>query len=381
MRVVFSVMSAISIINQAKLIEKLLKELGHEVLYKNTWSVYDLRNKDNDAFLWFSLGIPPFIDGVIFPYLHNRDHIGKPMAVYVTAEGVPTVAARVCTNLPKIELIANSQHTKELLEKAGLKVIDWVHHAIDYKFMQSIVKETQEGRNRFKQILDKKFPGKCKIIYFARDDPRKRLDKLANAMKLLKAANLPDYVLILHTDPSAQAKFKEILKDGKAAMITTYGSLPFEEAMKLVAACDYAIFPTSAEGFGLPLLEANALGLPVIHPWIPPLSEFSSKDYNFVFDYLFTRLVSYRAAQEWLFYEYDEADLAEMMAYAIDVYHNKREEYQEYRQKALENSRNWDYRKIYPKLLKHLGIKRIRVKASCPSTAKSTGKGSTTHTR
>jgi len=372
MRVVFSVMSAISIVNQAKLIERLLGELGHEVVYKNTWSIYDLLNKDNHAFLWFSLGIPPFIDGVIFPYLENKNRIGKPMAVYVTVEGVPTAAARICSNLPKIELIANSQHTKELLEKAGLTVIDWVHHAIDYKQMKSIVKETNRGKNRFKALLDRKFPGKCKIIYFARDDPRKRLDKLATAMRLLKNAELPDYVLILHTDPSAQEKFKDLIKEGKVAMLTTYGSLPYEDAMRLVAACDYAVFPTSSEGFGLPLLEANALGLPVIHPWIPPLSEFSSKDYNFVFDPLFTRLISYKAAQQWLFYEYDEADLAEMMAYAIDIWHNKREEYQEYSRKALKNSRNWDYHKIYPKLLKHLGIEEVEVKATCRPTAKST---------
>jgi len=103
-------------------------------------------------------------------------------------------------------------------------------------------------------------------------------------------------------------------------------------------------------------LEANALGLPAIHCWLPPLSEFSSKDFNFVFDYLYEKKVPEGRTQDWIFHIYDPEHLYDMLNYALDVFHDNPEEYDQYSTQAIKHAYKWDYKKIYPKLLKHLNI-------------------------
>jgi len=94
------------------------------------------------------------------------------------------------------------------------------------------------------------------------------------------------------------------------------------------------------------------------------------KDFNFVFDYVEERLVNQGHVQYWVFHEYPPEFLADMIDYAIDVYLNKKDEYNEYCIKAREHALKWDYRLIYPKLLKHIGIhvrkKPYRKKAKVP---------------
>ena len=112
----------------------------------------------------------------------------------------------------------------------------------------------------------------------------------------------------------------------------------------------------NCEGFGLPVLEANALGVPALHAWIPPLSEFSSKDFNFVWDWSGHIEVVEIKTQFWLFHTYPTEMLMQMFEYAIDTYYNDRKAYDEYCRKAVRHVSQWDYRKVYPQLLQYIGI-------------------------
>jgi len=61
--------------------------------------------------------------------------------------------------------------------------------------------------------------------------------------------------------------------------------------------------------------------------------------------------------QWWIFHMYDPEHLAEMMKYAVETWKSDKEQYLEYCTKAHEHASKWDYRKIYPRLLRHLNIK------------------------
>ena len=344
MKVVFSVLPAVSTMQQGDLIEKLIREKGFEVDRKKNITIYDIRDKDTYAVLWFTLCTVPYLGDAVFPYLYCQ----KPKAVYVTIEGVPTKANLRHTNIPKIEFIANSKFTADCLKKAGLKVKDVVHHAINIDACRRIMQDAEKYREKFHA----KYNNKCIILYVGRHDPRKQLQLLATAQEILTAEGFTDYVLLLHTEASARS----LMWVGNVEFTAGFGNLNYQQVLRLMALADYLVFPSVCEGFGLPVLEANAVGTPVIHCWFPPLSEFSNSEFNFVFDYSYEKLVSQDNYQWWIFHMYEPEHLADMIKFAVEVWKNDKEQYQEYRAKAHEWASQWDYRRIYPKLLRHIGI-------------------------
>lgn len=58
----------------------------------------------------------------------------------------------------------------------------------------------------------------------------------------------------------------------------SYGKMNRIEVLQKMNAVDVGVVPSLAEGFGMPLLEFNALGKPVIHGDFPPLNEISIVD-------------------------------------------------------------------------------------------------------
>jgi len=343
-RVLFSLLNAPSVHNQAELIRRLIKQKGFEVKYQSTISLYDIKNPVNHAFLWFKLALVEILGETVYAYLG----CDKPKAVYVTVEGIPTKANILCSNLPRLDLIANSHFTAKCLREAGLNVIDVVHHAIDLEEAKKAAVEGKQLRKRLKQHYgDKVF-----YLFVGRFDPRKALATLSKAWDMLREDIRKDIILFLQSDKEA----KSVLPQDNVILLNTTGALKFNQVLSLYHAIDYTIFPTMCEGFGLPLLESNACGKPVIHAWIPPLNEFSSQKFNFVFDYVDVKLVRCGMSQYWMMHEYPPEYLADMVEYSYRVYRDKPEEYANYCQMALEYVKKWDYKRIYPRLLKYLGI-------------------------
>jgi len=344
MRVLISALIATSVINQANLIKRLLEEKGFEAEYKQTITIYDIKDEENYAFLWFQLATAPFLSDAVAPYIL----CDKPKAVYVTVEGIPTKSAVIHTNIPRMKFVANSHFTADCLRRAGLKVIDVVHHAID----PIAIKQAEKLVSQYRKEWDEKYGDRVKFLYVGRHDPRKALNKLSFAVDLLNQENVDGWVLLLHSDGAAS----ELFDKPNCDFIGNFGSLKYEHVLAMMGAADYVIFPSVCEGFGLPVLEANAMGKPVLHNWMPPLSEFSSEDFNFVWEHSDRQFVNQGNAQYWVFHDYPDFVIAEVMKDAIRIFRESKAEYDEYCAKAKEHARKWNYKKIYPKLLKHLAI-------------------------
>jgi len=354
-RVMIRATEAISLMNQTDLIKKLIEERGYAVDFKSGISTYDMNDEDNVAFLWITVGAPAFIWEHQFAYLYARDTAKKPCAIYYTIEGIPSKAAIANSNLYRMEFIAVSEYAKECFEKVELKVKDVVHHGMDFDLVDEVVRKTEAGKNYFARAVRKRMGDRCLFVFVGRHDPRKALDKLSAAIDILNEKHKDEFGVVMITDNTARSLFNQ----DNVFFLAPFGHMDYHAVLSVMKACNYLVFPTMAEGFGLPLLEANSLGLPAVHLWIKPLSEFSSKEFNFVFDPLYERLQRTDVGQMFVMKEYMPEMLADMMEFALQVYHKSREEYNEYSEMAREHTRAWDYRKVYPRLLRHLGIDRL----------------------
>jgi len=343
-QVLISPLKAVSVTNQADLIKKLIEAKGYGVLYKSCISMFDIRKEQNRAFLWFNLALIRFLGDAIPPYLYCK----KPKAVYVTVEGIPCKGNILHSPLHRLELIANSEFTKSCLERAGLNVIDVVHHAVDWDRCQRLRRDSEKIRAKW----ESEFGSRVKLLYVGRNDPRKGLDRLDKALNIVNERMKERVVCLLFTEGNLQ----NLEAKPNVLRIGSVNSLDYDQVLRLMGACDYLVFPSMAEGFGMPLLEANAMGRPAIHAWIPPLSEFSSKVFNFVFGYQSETLVNNANRQLWIFHEYRPEKLAEIIMDAVKIYQDSKSEYEQYCKQAAEHSRNWDYRKVYPAILKRLKL-------------------------
>ena len=66
---------------------------------------------------------------------------------------------------------------------------------------------------------------------------------------------------------------KKIEELGLIDEVVFLGWLPFEDIPAIYSAADLFVFPSLHEGFGIPVLEAMACGVPVVCSGIEPLDE------------------------------------------------------------------------------------------------------------
>ena len=132
---------------------------------------------------------------------------------------------------------------------------------------------------------------------------------------------------------------------------TNFGKRSKAEVLGLISAFDFYIQPSLAEGFGLPVLEAMAVGVPVIHLAYEPLTEFSIPEANLWVPY---KQVVYNSFGEGIDYElhlYDSKDFGSVILDAIDMIKNRKSEYEDRKNRARETAKKYDIMKLYPKLL------------------------------
>jgi len=336
-----------SMLNQANLFKKLAEESGYNAVLTRNISPDDLNSEDVIAGIWFQLATINFIGNAVVAYILSK----KPKALYVTCEGILEPGNIIHSNITKCQFIAVSKFVRDCLVESRLKVKKVVHHAIDWKLCGEV-----KNKNKYhRSVVENYAKDRVKFIVVARHDPRKNLEGLAEAVKILNSKGYEkDYVVFLITDERAKTLFEGI---NNVVFLKNFGGSIHELVLSYIASCDFLIHPSFCEGFGLPVLEANAVGIPAIHCDFPPLNEFSSQDFNFVFNYIDVQRVPANIFMKWLFHLFTPDMLAEVIAYAIDVYKNKKDEYQDYCAKAREWTKNWDYRKNYAELMHELKLR------------------------
>ncbi len=154
-------------------------------------------------------------------------------------------------------LIAVSNAAKEeYLVHYGVqpKRVQVIHLGIDTRVFRPQKARAQELRHRLG------LEGTSVLLYVGFSTPRKGLEYLAEALKYLpKDVKL---VIIGRWEAGYRRRFLRALR-GAEGRVLELGYVPDEEMPAYYSMADVFVLPSLLEGFGLPLVEAMACGLPV----------------------------------------------------------------------------------------------------------------------
>lgn len=119
-------------------------------------------------------------------------------------------------------------------------------------------------------------PPEPRLLFVGRDAPHKNLDRLIEAhTRSLWSRRGGQLVLV---GPGTEGRHDP----GRG--IVGRGAVPQEELDRLLATSRALVLPSLREGFGLPVLEARAAGLPVLASAVPPIGDHLEPGHDRSFD-------------------------------------------------------------------------------------------------
>lgn len=132
-----------------------------------------------------------------------------------------------------------------------------------------------QPKERIEHVLRKYGLPERFVIYVGVIEPRKNLPTLFKAFAMLKG--LLPHKLVLAGDVGWYGKsiIEEIRRLGLDGQVIHTGYVPDEDLPAMICGADALVYPSLAEGFGLPVLEAMACGTPVICTSAPALPEIA----------------------------------------------------------------------------------------------------------
>lgn len=166
-------------------------------------------------------------------------------------------------------MVANSNYTKKrIIDALGVEESKIVVAApgIGDEFKPLGEKEHQRVRDGYG--IKKPF-----ILYLGTIDPRKNISLLINAFARLKDATGLNLVIAGKKGWMYEKLSAEVESLGLTSEVIFTGYVPDEDRPVLYSAAEIFVYPSFFEGFGIPVVEAQACGAPVITSNVSALPE------------------------------------------------------------------------------------------------------------
>lgn len=163
------------------------------------------------------------------------------------------------------KLIAVSQSTKNDILKFYPEVneekIKVIHHGFDKNLFQ---KEVSVGEAEH-FLKSHGLKAKSYLLYVGAIQPRKNLEVLVEAFEILKEKH-PDLQLVLAGEKAWkwEGVIRKVEESFRKKDIVLLGKVDFEKLPILYKNAKVFVFPSLYEGFGIPILEAFASGVPSV---------------------------------------------------------------------------------------------------------------------
>ncbi len=227
--------------------------------------------KEYDLFHVPHYTLPYFVKVPTVVTIHDLIHIKNPERMYYPFIASPMIFSSL---LRADRVLAVSKATLNDLKrfcplKSLDKKISYIPNAIDPKFLTECSAPKEFVANRFK-VRTPYF-----LAVFSNLKPHKGAKDLLEAFIALKKETKSDFKLILagqgmESMPELN-RILEHLDECKDVLIV--GSVTSEELTNLYAGAAAVVISSIAEGFGLPVIEAHAKGVPVVARPVPALLE------------------------------------------------------------------------------------------------------------
>ncbi len=193
-------------------------------------------------------------------YIHDVLFLEYPQFFSFTERLYFSLIPRLAAFADKI--ITISRHEQERILRFGLTEagkIRYFHHGKESAFKPAELQDENKLKEvRLKYQLPTRF-----LLYTGRINARKNLLVLLEALEEIK--NAPPLVLVgakeWKNEGGLAAKMEQLILSGKLLLL---GKVPFEDLPAIMCQAQIFCFPSQAEGFGLPVLEAMASGVPVL---------------------------------------------------------------------------------------------------------------------
>ncbi len=119
------------------------------------------------------------------------------------------------------------------------------------------------------------------VLFIGQLVPRKAYDQLARAMPLvLREAPQARFVFVSH-NRQGEAELRRLVAEGGAeASFELRGRVSEEEKLKLLREAAVVAAPSRYEGFGIPLIEAQAAGAALVTSDVPACNELIIHEHN-----------------------------------------------------------------------------------------------------
>jgi len=348
MKILIQTSHAVSLSEVSRQIAYVGEKLGHVVILNRGSPTYYRISQLCDALIIVMPASPTFCMRYYYYYYLAKNSLNGRVVYYTTTEGLIKPFLIPYFMKDKVEFIANSYYTKKCLEHANLRVIDVVPHGVLQVEYEKAIKIVP----KYRQIIKNRFKDKVVFGCIADYRPRKGLDRLLEAIRILSQKR-NDFVVLFITKQNILPKIKGIQN---AFFTAEFGSREHYEILAFLGSLDYYVSPSLAEGFNLPVLEANFMGTPAIFVKSYPMLEYADHEANITFTY--NRIV-HVDCEEGILYEYHEynvQDLVEAMNRAIEIRKNSKEEYENMRAKVREKVKDYQSEKLYKRIYEHLGV-------------------------
>lgn len=194
--------------------------------------------------------------------VHDLMHLTRPEHQTLARQAYArTMIRRAVFSAARV--IAVSEATRLELEKyvpgaRGRTVV--IPNGVEARFFGS-VSEGERSRARRENGLSMPY-----LLFLGNDKPHKNVEGLLEAFAALRLDQPLPHRLVLAGGAAERGPRRRALIErlGLTGNVLDLGVLPERDVAPVLAEADALVLPSFAEGFGLPVLEAQAMGVPVV---------------------------------------------------------------------------------------------------------------------